>query len=227
MNVSDLAAELARHGLILRGGFAFGVGEPAPLAADGRAARAVALVGHGGGSIWPHFSQWLAGCKQVPTDPLDRWSKEVLEAVASRFAARAVFPSDKPYMPFQSWAMRAEGLKSSPLGILMHPQFGLWHAYRGALLFDREIALEAPEASPHLCDLCDGKDCMKACPADAVSKAGLDIGRCRVHLASPAGAGCVNGGCAARAACPHDGYRYGAVQLAFHMAAYLNSIAAS
>ena len=37
--------------------------------------------------------------------------------------------------------MRAEGLKPSPIGILMHPQFGLWHAYRGALLFDVEIEL--------------------------------------------------------------------------------------
>ena len=29
--------------------------------------------------------------------------------------------------------MRAEGLKPSPLGVLVHPDFGLWHGYRGAI----------------------------------------------------------------------------------------------
>src|SRR4029079_19689265 len=92
-------------------------------------------------------------------DRLDSWAREVIAAVATKFGARAVSPADRPYLPFQQWAMRAEGLKASPLGILMDPQFGLWHAYRGALLFDREIDVETPRGMVHLCDLCSGKPC--------------------------------------------------------------------
>ena len=94
------------------------------------------------------------GSKQPPAiaNPLDTWSREVIGAVAETFGARAVSPSDRPYLPFQQWAMRAEGLRPSPLGILMHPQYGLWHAYRGALLFEDEIAFERLAAELHLCD---------------------------------------------------------------------------
>ena len=69
--------------------------------------------------------------------------------------------------------MRAEGLKPSPLGILMHPEYGLWHAYRGALLFDVEISIQVPHEPIHLCDLCIGKPCLKSCPVDAYSDAGF------------------------------------------------------
>ena len=83
--------------------------------------------------------------RQELANPLDTWSREVIGEVAEEFGARAVSPSDRPYLPFQQWAMRAEGLRPSPLGILMHPEYGLWHAYRGALLFDVEIPIQAPQ----------------------------------------------------------------------------------
>ena len=102
-----------------------------------------------------------------------------------KFGARAVSPSDRPYLPFQQWAMRAEGLRPSPLGILMHPQYGLWHAYRGALLFDVEISIEAPRAVIHLCDLCDGKPCLKACPVDAYSPDRVRTMDCLGHVRGP------------------------------------------
>jgi ferredoxin len=143
------------------------------------------LVGHGGGTIWPHFTAWLDARADEPHDPLDAWSREVIGAIAGRFAARAVFPFDKPWLPFQQWATRAEGLKPSPLGILMHPRFGLWHAYRGALLFDVEIPIQRPANPIHLCDLCAGKDCMNSCPAEAVAV--------RISMRERARAGCVRG----------------------------------
>ena len=37
--------------------------------------------------------------------------------------------------------MRAEAVAPSPLGILIHPDYGLWHAYRGALAFAERLAL--------------------------------------------------------------------------------------
>ena len=215
---------LARHGLMVRGGFSFDADEDAPPGPSGGPARSVVLVGHGGGTIWPHFSAWLSARGEPPANPLDAWSVEVLDAIAEEVGARAVYPFAKPYLPFQRWAMRAEGLRPSPLGILMHPEFGLWHAWRGAFLFDVETVNQPPANPIHLCDSCNGKPCMNSCPPDAVSGQGMDIVRCHGWLTPDRGQTCRSAGCLARNACPHDRHRYGAAQTAFHMAAHLRGL---
>jgi hypothetical protein len=220
-----LAPALAEHGMIARGGFVFAKDEDAPPGPSGKPVRSIVLAGHGGGTIWPHFRAWLETRAECPDNPLDAWSKEVLDDVAGRYGARAVFPFEKPWLPFQQWAMRAEGLRPSPLGILMHPEFGPWHAYRGALLFDVEIEVPAPANPIHLCNLCDGKPCINACPAKAVSGAVFDVPLCHGLLRTEEGGTCRRDGCLARSACPHDRHRYGPEQIAFHMAAHLDGLA--
>jgi len=222
--ITELSTQLAENGLMLRGGFAFEQGEDMPAGAEN--VRAVLLVGHGGATIWPHFEAWRERQPPDLADPLDTWSREVIGRVAGHFGARGVSPSDRPYLPFQQWAMRAEGLRPSPLGILMHPKFGLWHAYRGALLFDdalaaREIGVLPAHAPVHLCDGCDGKPCLHACPVGAYSTSGFAYERCLVHVRSAAGRACRETGCLDRTACPYgEAYRYSPSQQAFHMAAF-------
>lgn len=140
--LDEISAALAGHGLILRGGFVFGEGEEVPFGPLGKPAKSVLLVGQAGAAPWPHFSRWREGRPHDLKNPLDIWSREVIGEVAQQSGARAVSPSDRPWLPFQQWAMRAEGLKASPLGILMHPEYGLWHAYRGALLFETDISIK-------------------------------------------------------------------------------------
>ena len=41
----------------------------------------------------------------------------------------------------------------SPLGILIHPDWGLWHSYRGALAFRERLDLPASSLSFHLAQL--------------------------------------------------------------------------
>lgn len=213
---------LSRHGLIARGGFNVGVGEISPPALSGAPARSVLLIGNGGAEYWPRFEAWRTKQPANLADPLDTWCREVIGKVAEEVGARAVSPSDRPYLPFQQWAMRAEGLKTSPLGVLMHPTYGLWHAYRGALLFDRELDLPEIEAPNHLCDACIGKPCMKACPVDAYSPAGFAHQACLAHVRGADGGACRSGGCLDRNACPHGtDYRYPAKVQAFHMAAFV------
>jgi hypothetical protein len=217
----EISTSLSAHGLILRGGFNFGDRDSAPPGPSGAPARSVLLVGQAGAAPWPHFLEWRARQPAGLADPLDMWAREVIGAVAEEFGARAVSPSDRPHLPFQQWAMRAEGLKASPLGILMHPEYGLWHAYRGALLFDGKIAVEPPRAVVHLCDACTEKPCLKACPVDAYSAGGFDHEGCLAHVRGPAGAPCRDGGCLDRNACPYGAaYRYPAGVQAFHMAAF-------
>ncbi len=76
--------------------------------------------------------------------PLDRWSRRLIEALARELGGKALFPfGGPPFLPFQRWAERAEPVHSSPIGLLIHPDYGLWHSYRGALGFAE--ALDAPE----------------------------------------------------------------------------------
>lgn len=219
----SIAAHLAPHGLHLRGTARFPQGEAGPLLDDGQAARAVLLIGNIGGSIWQAFGDWRAGqSDRGGRDPLDTWSKRIIGQLATKTGATAYFPSDPPYQPFQRWAMSAEGLKASPLGILIHPEFGLWHGYRGALGFAEDIS--EPEKTPvsaplHPCDDCKGRPCLAACPAGAITAVRFDLAACRKYLASePGREGCMGKGCLARAACPvGEGFRYPEDQIRFHM----------
>jgi hypothetical protein len=217
----EISAALASHGLILRGGFVFGEDEEA-LPISGAPARSVLLVGQAGAGPWPDFVRWQKRHGADLANPLDAWSREIIGGIAEKFGARAISPSNRPYLPFQQWAMRSQRLKPSPLGILMHPLYGLWHAYRGALLFDREISIRIPQKPIHLCDLCDGKPCLKACPVDAYSEQGFAHGDCLSHVRGDRGAACRTGGCLDRNACPFGAaYRYPAQMQAFHMASFM------
>ncbi|MBB3286006.1 MULTISPECIES: 4Fe-4S dicluster domain-containing protein [Rhizobium] len=220
--LEQLRAALGVHGVFVRGVVSFNEGE-GPLLTNGTPVRSVALLGNIGGSIWPAFSAW----RDMPgngtrIDPLDDWSKEIIRPVAKTLGATAYFPSDPPWQPFQRWAMQAEGLQPSPLGILIHPEYGLWHGYRGALGFAEDLkAARTTASSPHPCASCVEKPCLTACPVEAITTTGFDVQACRSHLRTQEGqAGCMVGGCLARNICPVGAtYRYPAEQLAFHMAA--------
>lgn len=221
-----IAAALAPHGLIPRGGFNFTASE----GAGGKPAKSVLLVGHAGADYWPHFSRWRDEQASGLKNPLDTWSRNVIGQVAEEFGASAVSPSDRPHLPFQQWACRAEGLKPSPLGILVHPVYGLWHAYRGALLFDEALLFDADKATAsglrHPCDLCVAKRCLSACPVDARSPSGFAYKSCVAHVRSDDGQHCRDIGCLARNACPHGAaYRYPADMQAFHMASLVQGSA--
>ncbi len=222
------AAALAASGLILRGGFNFTDDEARPSGLDGAPARAVLLVGNGGAAYWQHFSQWLDRQDGLVANPLDTWSRSVIGKAACVVGARVAMPNDRPFLPFQQWAKRAEGLKPSPLGLLIHPRFGLWHAYRGALLLDAEISIQELQelnqrsADPiHLCELCAGKPCLNACPVSAFSGERFAYETCVSHVRGGEGAACRDDGCLARNACPEAAeWRYPAAVQAFHQRAF-------
>lgn len=217
--LTTLAEQLARHGLALRGGFAVTASDGTPTAAGGRPACTLVLVGNVGGAMWSHFSAWPG---ESGPDPLDRWTKAIVDPIAAAAGARAVYPSDRPWQPFQRWAMKAEGLRPSPLGLLMHPVYGLWHAYRAALLFDVGIPFPLPRAEIHACDQCVDRPCLTSCPVSAYGAGGFDAAACAGHAGGAAGSACRERGCLDRNACPvGTDWRYPPEQQAFHMAAFL------
>ncbi|KPF43725.1 hypothetical protein [Rhizobium sp. AAP43] len=223
----QILVEAGLHGL---GHLHFQDPQHAPHLANGEKAASLILIGPIGGSLWPAFSAWRDRQSDGGGDnPLDTWSRSVMEGVASMVGATAYFPFDEPYHPFQNWAMQAEGLATSPLGLLIHPRFGLWHSYRAALGFSDQSAIGAwhllnpsgERSRADICGSCVDKPCLTACPVGAVDLQHFDVTTCRMHLAILApGQGCMGEGCLARNACPiGKAYRPPAEQLRFHMAA--------
>ncbi|TNM64929.1 ferredoxin [Aliirhizobium smilacinae] len=220
----EIEAALNSSCILVRGTVDFAAGE-GPMLASGSHAASVVLIGNVGGSIWPAFSRW----KQTydGPDPLDTWSKEIIYPLAQTLGGTAYFPSDPPWQPFQQWAMRAEGLKPSPLGILIHPEYGLWHGYRGAIGFAEQIGrddmADAVTVGRHACDHCHTKPCLTTCPVSAIrpDPADFAVCACQSHLVTEEGQSrCMISGCLARNACPIGAaYRYPPDQLKFHMQA--------
>ena len=145
--------------------------------------------------------------------------------MAGDLGAEALYPfGGPPHLPFVAWAKRAEPVSESPLGMLIHPDHGLWHAYRGALAFSDRIALPPRDARSPPCDTCLERPCLGACPVTAFSSEGYHVVACTEHIGAPSGRDCLDLGCRARRACPVGrAARYEAAQAAFHMAAFLRA----
>jgi epoxyqueuosine reductase QueG len=207
--------EIAREGFVPLGWFAARDEDRVP-----DRARFVILIGNAGPAMFRRFAQEREG----PSDLLDEWSARVVNTLAQRLEAKAVFPFDTPPLPFLTWARRGGAGHVSPLGLNIHPTYGLWHAYRAALLFPVEFDLPSPVAAPSPCATCAGRPCLSACPVSAFSVSGYDVDRCVNHVASAAGKQCMTDGCLARHACPvGKAFAYHPEQAAFHMKAFLKS----
>jgi hypothetical protein len=215
----EVEAALRTRGLEPRGAFHPDAADTVPPLASGRRAGTLVLAGSVGASA----SALFARERRDEPEPLDRWSARVLATVAERFDAIVLLPNDgPPYPPFQRWAARAGPVHRSPLGLLIHPDFGLWHAYRGALVFAQCFALPPRDARPSPCDSCSDRPCLAACPVCAFSTAGYDDAACAAHLESGTGDACFASACLARAACPVGReHRYPSEQARFHMSAFL------
>lgn len=180
----------------------------------------VTLIG-AGPDMWAHFSASPEYQSDAP-DPLDRWSKRIIDALAQMSGVEAVYPSDgPPYPPVISWALETGRFWQSPTGMMVHDLTGLWISIRGVLITPGQQATKT--SSP--CLDCDAL-CATACPVSALSAdASYDVPRCKAHLATDEGQStCMTQGCMARLACPvSQNFNRPAPQSAFHMRAFVGS----
>ncbi|MGP6088496.1 ferredoxin [Antarctobacter jejuensis] len=209
--------QAACAGLRLRGALHPGSEDGAP-----EGTGTLLLLGPDEPGFWPLFT-----CSPEYTDgapnPLDRWSKRVVTALAEEWGGEALFPSDgPPYAPFLRWALNSGQAWSSPLGMLVQAQAGLFISYRAAVALPLRLDLPAPATRP--CDTC-ARPCETACPVGALAPdQAYDVARCKAHIASPAGATCRIDGCLARRACPVAvEFSRRPEQSAFHMRAFLGA----
>lgn len=223
MNTADLESRLGDFGLHLRGVLKPGGEEAELLQAETSGDVAIALVGNIGSSYWPMFSESPEFNDGQP-DSLDRWSRRVAEQVAQAFDLRTIYPFEgPPYYPFLRWAKSAEPLSQSPLGLMIHARYGLWHSYRFGLLISQSQLSDEPNNSIQSpCQRCESQPCLHACPVDAFSDKAYDVARCATYLKQTADASCHQQGCLARLACPiGEEYRYQSAQHTFHLRAFI------
>lgn len=195
LTLDDIATRLAPHRLAVLGGF-----NPAQDEAGfPQGTATLLLIGPDEPGYWPHLTaepEWLDGAP----DPVDRWSRRVIGRIACDLGAKALFPfGGPPWHPFYQWALRTGRVWDSPVRLLVQDAQGLMVSFRGALAVTAR--LELPDAVKP-CDSCAAQPCLTACPAGALGAAGYDVPRCHAFLDTPAGAGCLSGGCLVRRACP-------------------------
>ncbi len=232
MNTLDDIHRLAQqHGLVVRGGFVVDESDQVPCIDERIAAVTLVLFGNVGSSLWTCFSNSKEYADRLP-DPLNRWSERIGEQIASRLSGRALFPfGGPPYQPFIEWAKKSESLRHSKIGMLIHSQYGLWHAYRFAVaLPELIVGLKTTQAVDDICQRCVEQPCLSTCPVGAFSTSGYDVAVCYDFLKdakqeSGRQSGACREGCQARQACPQGHqFRYQTQHERFHMDAIFDGL---
>lgn len=186
------------------------------------------VMGHAGPRVligtdanwWDVFTQSPEYLSKV-ADPVDTWSKRILNNIAEDLSAKALFPSDgPPYAPFIAWALETGRFWQSPTGMMIHDSAGLMISLRCAFEFIDEF--ESVPAGTNPCDTCADRPCIAACPVNALSgDAPYDVPACKAYLDTPEGIQCMTHGCHVRRACPvSQAFGRPDTQTAFHMKAF-------
>lgn len=212
---ADIVDRAEANGLIVMGAL-----HPAWVAVKQLDSGTLILLGAGKG-FWPTLCA-APEYGDNERDPVDRWSRRVITALADEFGAHPHFPfGGPPYAPFIDWAQKSGRAFSSPTGMLVHDTVGLMISYRGALHLKAEVTIP-PAKGQSPCLTCAGQPCTTACPVDALAADhGYDLAACHDFLDGPAGTDCMKRGCAVRRACPLSaGAGRSDAQSALHMRAF-------
>ena len=210
-DLASIAQAAAEDGLEILGGF-----HPKPQDGAPDGCETLLILGPREPGYWARV-QTSPEAQDGGPDPVDRWSRRVVGALATRFAATPLFPfGGPPYQPFIAWAQRTGQIWASPITLLVHDAQGLMVSFRGALALREQLSLPPVRERP--CNSCKDRPCMTACPVDALRASGYDTTACHEHLNTTRGQTCMVSGCLARRACPIS-QEYGRLdgQSAYHM----------
>ncbi len=154
-------------------------------------ARSIVVIGNGGGAFWQAYRRHVKTHPQWPqrANPLDDFTRDAVEGeIAAAVRARGLrcttvypFVSDAATLHFMELGRLAGIGGPSLIGVLIHPTYGTWIAFRAALLIDEMIDEPAEALGFDPCPRCVPRTCIPACPAGAVSDRGWDVVKCVKH----------------------------------------------
>jgi len=197
-------------------------------------ARSIVVTANGGGAFWNAYREHLAAHPGWANrdNPLDDFTREIVERDliaslqmrGSRCAAVYPFMSGSPTLNFMQLGKVAGLAAPSIVGVVVHPTYGPWIAFRAAILLDELIDAPGEAAGFDPCPSCTTRRCIDACPVSAVSFAkGWDVIGCVTHRVEHE-ADCV-GRCHARVGCVlGPEHRYPDDELAYHQMRALRAI---
>ena len=182
--------------------------------------RSAVVFGNGGAALWESMVEAIRtdpGRLTTTEHPLDDHVQRALEA-ADRRPGRSrrwirCAATEAVMVDFRSLALAAGLGHASRMGLLLHPDYGLWTGLRAACLTTEELPITGPLPGDGPCDGCPAP-CADACPGSAFVDGSWDPGRCAAfHVESTT----CRGSCASRRACPVGAaHAYGDEQETYH-----------
>ncbi len=168
------------------------VAPPYRAAALDARARSIVVIANGGGALWSALKSHAGKNPEWwnREHPLDDFTRQVIEneiaPVVRDGGTRCtiVFPfmSGRATLNFVELGKAAGVAGPSLLGVVVHPRFGPWIAFRAALLVDQVVDEPGEACGFDPCPACTAKSCIAACPANAIeSPKGWDIPRCLTY----------------------------------------------
>jgi hypothetical protein len=201
---------------------------PQALKASGvkiKAGQRLVLLGHGGKRFWNELKR--EGIEPFHSEvPVDFFSQKIAEQLVSDYWGAAsiewLYPGNAA-ISLQQLGKLAGWHHDSPMGLGIHPEHGLWFAYRALFLIKAALPPTSQLQSRSPCVSCSLKSCLSVCPAGALNTSEfVDLGCCgefRIQDNSPC-----EDRCLAREACPvATQNQYDREQISYH---YLHSLAA-
>ena len=213
--MDNLALEKDIHsaGLIILGELQVTDNDPVP-----KEAQSILLLGPDEPNFWEIFKE-SEEFNDLDADPLDRWSKRVIDNIAVQNDCTALYPfGGEPYKPFFSWAIRSGTVWSSPVHLAIHKDRGLFVSFRGALAINQIKKTNQRFENP--CTECPAP-CLSACPVNAFTETGYDVVKCKDHISGLDSSSCKSFGCNTRRACPVGANLRNFEQSSFHMENFL------
>ena len=213
MDKFTLEKDIHSAGLIILGELEVTDTDPVPIEA-----QSILLLGPDEPNFWEIFKE-SEEFNDLEANPLDRWSKRVIDNIAGQNKCTALYPFGRePYKPFFSWALRSGSVWSSPVHLAVHKDKGLFVSFRGALAVNQSKKNNQSFENP--CTKCPAP-CLSACPVDAFTEVGYDVVTCKDHISSLDSSNCKSLGCNTRRACPVGANLRSFEQSSFHMEKFL------
>lgn len=187
--------------------------------------QSLILIGHAGRRLWDALHEH--GLETA--DPVDYYSTQQAHRFVADYLDGApgylLYPSDLP-ISLTTLGELVGWSHPSPAGLGIHPDYGLWWAYRAAFVTTLALPTAVVHETQSPCDSCVAKPCVGACPAGAThTTQPIHWHTCAHHRLTPHST-CANQ-CLARLACPiAPQHRYTTAQISYHYSRSLPTIRA-